>query len=491
MKGLVLTILLSLVTISTNNPVQAQCPTPRAADDACEATRTEYKECDSATRDEEAAERFVREQVLAGKAVKLSDKTGKKVRGCFIRDLLIRKGPTPQVGIMIDGAIIDGPIDLRNAEIPYHVELTHCTFLDDVNLKRSHFLKGLSFSSSHFGSGLHGPGRLDAESATIDKDLDLGDCVFNNCLTFFKGLQVGVDWSVKGAKFAGSADFTGINVGGNFFAVRDDNDRQTEFHGSADFESAKVGVDAGFNNAIFDDWVNFGSAEFNNLSIEETSFNNDVDFRGTTINDFYLCDSKDEKPADRFKKCLTIEDMSFRYMSPEDWDKLQGFLAKSNDQQHQSSYSAQFYASLEDQFRRHGRPDQADDIYIAGREKERQGFSWDHRLISWFEDWSIGYGRHLERLLFPWSLVFLLTGCIVFWGEENMKTKKPEDEACYKGTYKPFWYTLDAFLPIIHLGEADVWTPKQRWRIRWRYVHTIVGNLFVPIGLAALTGIIR
>jgi len=27
-----------------NNPVQAQCPTPRAADDACQATRKEYKE---------------------------------------------------------------------------------------------------------------------------------------------------------------------------------------------------------------------------------------------------------------------------------------------------------------------------------------------------------------------------------------------------------------------------------------------------------------
>jgi hypothetical protein len=80
---------------------------------------------------------------------------------------------------------------------------------------------------------------------------------------------------------------------------------------------------------------------------------------------------------------------------------------------------------------------------------------------------------------------------VVFWDEANMETKKPADAEHYKGTYKPFWYTLDSFLPIIRLGEAEVWTPTQRWRIRWRYVHTIVGNLFVPIGLAALTGIIK
>jgi len=48
MKGLVLAILLSLLVISTNNPVEAQCPSPRTADDACKPTTTEYKECESA-----------------------------------------------------------------------------------------------------------------------------------------------------------------------------------------------------------------------------------------------------------------------------------------------------------------------------------------------------------------------------------------------------------------------------------------------------------
>lgn len=492
-KGSVLIALLAVFVSSgaLQNSVEAQKP---GADTQlkCEATSGEYKECEPPTTDEATAERFVLAQVRAGRTVKLSGATKNKLRGCFIRDLLIKGVATPEVGIMIDGATIEGPVDIRNGNVAYHVELTHCKFLSDVNLKRSHFLKGLSFAGSQFGMSLYGPGRLDTESATIDDDLVLDECIFTNCFTFFKSMQVGVDWSLRRATFLGDADFTGINVGGNFLADKEnESDPPTQFHGVADFEAAKVGVNGGFSNVVFDESVIFSGAAFNSLSIRGASFNGDVNFRGAKISDFYLSASPDTHPGDRFKKSLTIEDMTFQYMSPEDWNALQGFLAKSNDQPNQSTYSAQFYSNLEAQFRRHGHPDQADEIYIAGLERERKGLSWYRRAFSWFEDFSIGYGRHLERLLFPWSLLFLLTGCAVFWDEANMETKKPGDAAHYKGTYKPFWYTLDLFLPIIRLGEAEVWTPTQRWRIRWKYVHTIVGNLFVPIGLAALTGIIR
>ena len=455
----VLTTLLALFVTSGSleKNVEAQGPGPDAKDE-CESTSAEYKGCEPPSSEEAAAEQFVLAQVQAGKVVKLSGAPNSKLRGCFIRDLLTKGVATPEVGIMIDGATIDGPVDLRNGNVPNHVELTHCKFLADVNLKRSHFLKGLSFVGSQFGSSFYGPGRLDTESAIIDDDFVLEDCTFANCYTFFKSTQVGVDWSLRRAVFSGDVDFTGIKVGGNFLADKEnESDAPTQFHGVADFEAAKVGVNGGFSNVAFGDSVIFSGAAFDSMSIRGTKFNGDVNFRGAKINDFYLSGPQDPHPGDRFKKSLTIEDMTFQYMSPEDWGALEGFLAKSNDQPNQSAYSAQFYANLEAQFRRHGHPAQADEIYIAGLEKERNGLSWYRRAFSWFEDFSIGYGRHLERLLFPWSLLFLLTGCAVFWDEANMETKKPE----------------------------------QRWRVRWKYVHTIVGNLFVPIGLAALTGIIK
>jgi hypothetical protein len=493
LRGSVLTITLALFPTAAefHNPVDAQCPTPRTAI-TCEPTGLEYEKCAPPTREEKKAERFVLEQLRAGRVIKLSGTADKILRGCFIRDLLTAQLGLPRIAIAIDGATIEGPIDVRNEEIKDHVELTHCTFQGDVNLKRSHFDKGLSFNGSQFGSSFYGPGRLDTESATVDFNLVLDDCTFNNCFTFFKGMRVGVDWSLRRAKFAGSVDFTGINVGSNFFADRvSDNDPHTHFQRPVDFESAKVGLDGGLSNVTFDDSVNFGSAEFNNLSIVGSSFNGDVDFRGTKIDNFYLCPTQGVQFESQFKKCLTIEDMTFRYMSPEDWHILERFAEKSNDQSNQSTYSAQFYASLEAQFRKHGRPDQADDVYIAGMEKERKSLGWFRKGESYFLDVFFGYGRHLERLLLWWSPLFLFAGCIVFLRESNMETKKPEDAEHYAGKYKGIWYTIDLFLPIIRLGEADIWTPKQRWRIWWKYGHTIVGNLFVPIGLAAWTGIIK
>lgn len=72
-----------------------------------------------------------------------------------------------------------------------------------------------------------------------------------------------------------------------------------------------------------------------------------------------------------------------------------------------------------------------------------------------------------------------------------MERKKPDDKAEYVKRYCPFLYTLDLFLPIIGFGYTDLWTPRRRWARIYKPVHVVVGHLFVPIGLAAWTGIIK
>ena len=59
--------------------------------------------------------------------------------------------------------------------------------------------------------------------------------------------------------------------------------------------------------------------------------------------------------------------------------------------------------------------------------------------------------------------------------------------------YNPLWYSLDLFLPFIDLQAAGVWMPRQDSWLRRHYarVHTILGWVLIPIGLAAITGIIK
>jgi hypothetical protein len=54
-------------------------------------------------------------------------------------------------------------------------------------------------------------------------------------------------------------------------------------------------------------------------------------------------------------------------------------------------------------------------------------------------------------------------------------------------------FSLDLFLPIANLQVANLWVPKKDRRFARNYVHIhkILGALLVPIGLAAVTGIIK
>lgn len=108
------------------------------------------------------------------------------------------------------------------------------------------------------------------------------------------------------------------------------------------------------------------------------------------------------------------------------------------------------------------------------------------------QDKVAGYGRRLTRALLI-SVLFVLLGWIIFMHEDNMMTQKEEDALRYKGRYRPGWYSLSLFLPIITLEDSKIWMPRlerKKSRIYMR-VHMILGYLLIPIGIAAWTGIIK
>ena len=404
------------------------------------------------------------------------------VSGCFLRSILTKPSPAP-LGVIIQGATIKGALDLRNEEIAVHVEFINCNFEDDVNLKRTHFKKGLTFKGSTFSSGC----RLDAEDAIVDSDFVLDESVFKNCLVFLKSMKVGVDFSVVQANFSGMLNLTGTAVGGSFFAT------DTQF-AKVDLD-IKVAMDADLSGATFNGPAHFGSSDFHSLDIQNTTFNADVNLKSAKIGDFYL--GKD--PAARFKGArLIIEDMTFQYMSPEDWNELKKFAEKSNTDASQrnqivgdKSNSAQFYTSLEKLFQQHGHSDDADQIYIAWKLRERTdpSMSWIHRVESSLEYWLVGYGRQKEYLL-VWCLPFIGLG-FIFFQRDFMELRNLDDAARYQNKYCLFLYTLDLFVPIISLGYKDTWTPKTLGSRIYKPIHIIIGNLLVPIGLAAWVGLIK
>jgi len=261
----------------------------------------------------------------------------------------------------------------------------------------------------------------------------------------------------------------------------------TSFRHEADFDSLTVKGIASFRGVDFAGPVSFSGAKFSDLFLVGSSFDSSkpADFTRMKFDNGYF-------KGFSTKTLPLMEQMTFQYVSPITWVKPEALSP--------GEYDPELYVRLEALYRRQGYAAEADDIFLAGKRTERRQNCTSllrqcHRTAwvwSLFQDALAGYGKRLENLLY-WSLGFLVFGTLIFRNENGMRTKDWKDLPSYAGKYRPLWYSLDLFLPIIKLGEADVWTPRdnRRWANLYKKIHIIVGSLFVPIGLAAWTGIIK
>lgn len=283
--------------------------------------------------------------------------------------------------------------------------------------------------------------------------------------------------SFSHAIFNGPVIFYGSNFANNFEA----NDAQFNYPKDyADLRSMIIGGHASFAKAVFNGAVNFFSTRVDgSFYARDASFNEDR--RGVAFNEMKV-DTVEFQGA-TFKGPIEVSGMTYREVSSGGLEHFRGMLR-------QAKYDAGAYAELEDYYRRRGIIDQADQVYIEQRQRERSNLWMPQR---WFEtlvfDIGVGYGRHPWRVLI-WSGFVLLVGCYVFRSRRLMDPQKLEYK---KRPYSRFLYSLDLFLPIVDLQFASVWMPKQGRRAARRYlpVHVIAGWILITILVAALTGILK
>ena len=104
--------------------------------------------------------------------------TNRTVRGKFLEWLLTAKGKQlPHVGLRLKNAVIEGPVDLSNVEVPVPVRFVGCHFTGEVTLSGAHFSHDLSFSGSVFDS------QFNASALRVDGSLEL------------KTFELGIEWA--------------------------------------------------------------------------------------------------------------------------------------------------------------------------------------------------------------------------------------------------------------------------------------------------------
>ena len=138
-----------------------------------------------------------------------------------------------------------------------------------------------------------------------------------------------------------------------------------------------------------------------------------------------------------------------------------------------AEYYEPAYTSYESALKSRGQSDKADGVYFAMRDRRRYtefvdastakdktvaGFNY---VIGFGHKWFFGYGRAWVYPLI-WCVVFVLVGGFIFRDSERMQRLEEESPA---RVFSPIWYSLDIFVPILSLGVAKNWRPKQEYRL--------------------------
>jgi len=430
--------------------------------------------------------------------------------------------------VRIIGAIIDGPINLTNAQILCEVQLLRCRFMSIANFRRASFAGLVMLDGSAFKADVNFNG------IKVGFGILLRKAVFEGSVNFISA-DVAIALEALGAKFLnkkqrvtcnsmkvegyalfndavfeGPVNFGGANIAGNLKAsgAKFQNKEKEAY-----FNGIKVGHDAFFDKAVFEGPVNFVGADiadsfqalgakflnkeqgvtFNSMKVghnalfAQRDLFNDAVFEGPVNFDYAAFDLV------RLPKVIAhfhMRGISYKYISagPEERESHKELLKLAD----QSAYTADVYSNLEGFFFRQGYRADADKAFIAGKRREREEYFRNHDWFGWLGSWTldllVGYGRRPWQAGIPCAVLVAL-GCVLF-SPKKMEPQKPEDTP---RIYSRFWYSLGLFLPVVDLQADTVWKPKagQTFLRNYARVHALLGWILIPIVLAALAGLIK
>lgn len=379
------------------------------------------------------------------------------------------KDKNPSATFYLQNAEIDGNLDFEQNTIASRVSLENCIFNGDVVFPENKFQEPLSLSGSTFNgtvnfSNMKVDGNFNLEKATFthkEKLIYLNNMNVSGTLQFYGNVLEG-PFTLSDSVMNGleCTDTKFENKGTQFI---DNEGKMQALKVNADFYNIKVNGNASFTGSSFAGLADFTSAEI-----------------GKTL----------ELSGARFTSSYRLDDAKYHRLNYDPPDKTLDLIEKS-----EFSHSA--FNSLEAFYRAEGLETAANDVYISRKWREGARSGWSQYLLNRFLYFTVGYGKYPWFALI-WSLLFIAIGWGVFWSEENMLIPSAEDKADFEGKYNRWWYSTALFLPIVDLGDAKIWTPKPpcekckwQWRRHYLRLHIIMGYLFIPIGLAAWTGLIK
>ena len=454
--------------------------------------------------------------------------------------------------VFLTNAIFAGSVDFVRAQIGSVFDLDGVRF---NNAEEEASFNSMKVDGSiHLNEAIFA-GFADFGYVIVGGVFDLDDARFGNeeQEANFNSMKVGDSTFFRRIVFLGPIDFRYAEFGyfdaseAEFQNVDNESDfSNTVFRGQAWFDGTVFKGGADFSDASFLDLLIYGKEGDNSLS--KVSLN-----RAVVHREFRLWNLEiDEMSAEsltvhgiafiknaNIAKSINLENASFTVLDLENvnWPgdkesvilrgtKYQNFKIVRDENKDvwedlitlvdNSAYSAQTYTVLENYFLAQGYPERADRVYTAYKRRERAEALSPTSLDWWwslFLDVFVSYGRSPGRAII-WGLLLILLGGFVFRKEEGMVSLSKREivgsKVGKRGTlsrkipmrvefsphgisYNPFWYSLDLFIPFVDLGYDTNWFPKpgRKWAVMYSKLHMLAGWILIPIGLLAITGVIK
>ena len=361
--------------------------------------------------------------------------------------------PAPLVLENID---VVGNLSANEAQVAYVFKLTDSVMHGSVALNNAHIggsleLQGTRFEHRVSLSSIGVQGALFLDRSEFAEGFELKNATVNGAIQAFRATFN----PPKGSKTG--ANFYGMHVGGDLIVS------DVTFHG--DVSASHLRVDR-------------------NLVLERPTFAAFADFAAGVVGEYLVLEMQPVQNRLRIVQLRygSISNGQATYDAAATWNDLKPLFAGFE-------YSSDIYSRLEEFFHDAGEASLADAVYVEQKIQERKRLPATLKALNWLSYATVGYGRHPARA-FIWSALFVVIGIAMFWREGGMIPTEGDKPG---SKYNSLWYSLDLFLPLTRLQAAERWVPRPERRIAWTYlrIHHLLGWVLVPLGLAALSGLVK
>ncbi|MGC1852425.1 MAG: hypothetical protein WA687_08310 [Solirubrobacterales bacterium] len=381
-------------------------------------------------------------------------------------------GEAGKSALLLDGAHVDGRLYLNKvvaapAFQKPREELDECE-------KAPARAGGTSAQGVRIGGNLLCTDSIFSTTSEEKSALQLEACVVDGNGVFVRMAANG-DVKMRQARFSGTLSFRGAKLA----SVLDL--RRSSVDGDVDFDSRKatpamLGSKLMLSGAVVGGRLQMGRADLSGILT--------VDLSRASIG--YLDDRHATWPT---SANVLLEGISLGGIAvdtrPNAIEHRLAWLRPQND----ADWSPQPYGQVVAALQLAGEEDAARRIAI-GCERDRRdkgGLRWISQAWNWLLDKTIAYG-YRPYWAFIWAIVVVIVCWFVFAGIFATMTFEHSDKHSH---FYPLVYSIDAFLPIVDLGQASAHSPTGFWPHLTLWAEICLGWLLTTLGVVGVTGLIR